>query len=89
MLTFYRPTKETMAETTWKLIEDLGALTTTPQTADTIARAAGLVSSAGRVTGTGRREVRDALRGRDGVQVTTETRRGQVTILYARTEVQP
>jgi len=77
-------TKDTITETTWRLLCETGALTEHPQTVDALALAAGLVSPAGRVTGTGRRQVRDALYRRIGVRSITETRRGQATTLYAR-----
>jgi hypothetical protein len=76
--------KDVMAETTWRLIVDTGALTDVPQTADAIARAAGLVSNTGRVTSTGRRQVAAALFRRDDVRITIEKRRGQQTRVYAR-----
>jgi hypothetical protein len=79
-------TKELMAETTWKLILETGALTDQNQSADAIAKAAGLVGKSGRPTTTGRRQVAAALFKRDGVRTTTETRRGQVTTVYARAE---
>lgn len=78
--------KEATAETTWRLISEMGALTSTPQTAATIAQASGLVATKGRVTATGRRQVHAALARRPGVRVTTETRRGQLTTLYSLQE---
>jgi AAA domain len=80
--------KASMAETTWRVLRETGAIGPTPQNVDAIARAAGLVSAAGRVTGTGRRQVRDALFQRDGVRTTIENRRGQHTTLYAFSEVE-
>jgi hypothetical protein len=77
-------TKDAAVETTWRLVTESGALTHTPQTVDVIARAAGLTSADGRVTGTGRRQVREALRNRPGVRTVTETRRGQMTTLYSQ-----
>jgi putative DNA primase/helicase len=79
-------TKDAAVETTWRLITETGALSTVPQTADAIARAAGLVNASGCSTSTGRRQVRQALSRRDGIRTTTETRRGQLTTLYARQE---
>jgi hypothetical protein len=80
-------TKTATAETTWRLIQETGALTSTPRTVDAIAKATGLVSAAGRVTGAGRRQIREALHRRDGVRATTETHRGQATTLFAAAEV--
>jgi hypothetical protein len=79
--------KDTLAETTWQLLVESGALSSAPQTVDAIAKAAGLVSAAGRVTGTHRRQIRAACRGRDGIRTTTETRRGIQTTLFAFQEV--
>jgi hypothetical protein len=75
--------KDTLVETTWRLLTDTAALSGVPQTVDALAEAAGLLSDKGRVTGTHRRQVRAALRGRDGIRTTTETRRGRLTTMYA------
>jgi hypothetical protein len=69
---------------TWRVLCDTGAVTTVPQTIDEIARAAGLVNAKKEVTGTGRRQVREALIGRPDICTTSATRRGQVATLYAR-----
>ena len=74
-------TKDATAESTWRLIRETGAIGSTPQSVDAIARAAGLAPE-GRVTSTSRRHVREALRNREGIRTTTETRRGQLTTLY-------
>jgi len=74
--------KDTMVETTWRLIVETQALTTTPQTATAIAQAAGLVTGA-KVTTSIRRRVQDALRRRPGVRTITETWRGHIRTLYA------
>jgi hypothetical protein len=79
-------TKTATIETTWKLLMETGAVTATPRDATTIARAAGLVSPAGTVTSTHRRQVHDALTARDGVRQTTERRRGQSTTVYTWTD---
>jgi hypothetical protein len=76
-------TKNAVASETWKLIVKTRALTSEPRTVDVIAKAAGLVSASGNVTGDARRKVRDALREREGVTRTEEKRRGQRTILYS------
>lgn len=78
--------KNTTIETTWRLIVETGALSTIPQSAAAIARKAGLIGKTGRVTSTGWRQVQDALRKRDGIRITRETRRGQPTTLYSRME---
>jgi AAA domain len=75
--------KEAFAETTWRLICEMGALTPTPQSVTTIAQVVGLVGANGRVTTTGRRQVQAALYRRPGVRMTTETRRGQVATMYS------
>jgi hypothetical protein len=71
------------ADTTWRLLCETGAIGPTLRTADAIARAAGLLSANGHVTGAGRQKVKDALNNRDGVRTTTEIHRGQQTKLYA------
>lgn len=74
--------KDTLTETTWRLLLETGALSRAPQSVDAIAKAAGLVSESGRVNGHQRRQVRAALRGRDGIKTTTETRRGKATTMF-------
>jgi hypothetical protein len=69
------------AEGNWDLIRQSGILHDWCS-ADAIAMAIGLVGDGGRVTSTGRRKVKDALRNRDGVDQRTEIRRGQQTTLY-------
>ncbi len=75
--------KDTLTETTWRLLVETGALSAVPQSVASIAASAGLVSAKGRVTNTHRRQVANALRGRDGVRRTTETRFGRDATLYA------
>jgi hypothetical protein len=77
-------TKTATQETTWELIRKTGALTAEPKTVDAIARAVGFTGASGKVTGSGRRKVQEALRGREGVVTTVETRNGQKTTLYYR-----
>lgn len=73
--------KAAINETIWNLIHATGALRKWAS-ADEIAIAVGLVSDSVRVTGHARRKVKDALRWRDGLDMKTETRRGQRTTLY-------
>ena len=75
--------KHAMAETTWEMICQTGALTPLPQSADAIARAAGLTSAKGSVSGARRRQVYEALHNREGVVKTTQTHKNRTTTLYA------
>lgn len=75
------------AESTWHLIQTTGILQEW-STADAIALAIGLVSPAGNVTGAGRRRVKEALRGRLGIDIKSERRRGQETTLFRLSEAQ-
>jgi hypothetical protein len=77
--------KSATADSTWRLILEAGVLRDWCS-ADAIAISLGLIGESGRVTGTGRRKVRDALKGRAGVDVKSETRRGQQTTLYRQAE---
>lgn len=72
-------TKTTTVETTWQLIVETDALTTTPQAATAIAIRAGLVPDGRRVTGAIRRQIHSALRKRPGVRIITEPR-GDTTL---------
>ena len=72
--------KAVAAETTWTLILESGVLQGWANV-DAIAMAIGKVTSAGRVSGHTRRQIREALRGR-AVDVKSERRRGQDTTLY-------
>jgi hypothetical protein len=72
-------TKDVARETTWRLIVEQGAITTTPQTAADIAYKAGLQDSTGKPTSTHRRQVQQALNKRADVGRSEELRRGQKT----------
>jgi len=74
--------KNAATETTWRLICEMGALTTEPRSAGTIAQAAGLVGPDGHTTKTQKRQVALALVNRDGVLRSEEVRRGGKTWLY-------
>jgi len=78
--------KSVLADTTFQLLVEVGALSTTPQTIDAIAKAAGLANANHRVTSTHRRQVQNALHNREGIRRTSETRRGQPINLYALVE---
>ena len=78
--------KSATAESIWLQIETTGALDATPRTATEIAERAGLASSAKQVTATHRRQVREALKNRDGVGIEVERRRGNMSSLYRRLE---
>jgi hypothetical protein len=75
--------KNVTTETTWRLLVETDAISTTPRTTAQIARAAGLTTAKGRIGTTQWRQVQEALRHRDGIRKTAETRRGQTTTLYA------
>jgi hypothetical protein len=77
-------------EGNWQRIVEAGVLHDWASV-DAIALAIGATSpESGKVTGTGRRLVLAALRGRAGVDVKTEERRGRRTTLYRQSEeVQP
>jgi hypothetical protein len=78
--------KTAVAETTWRVIYESGAISATPKSIDAIARDSGLVKPRTKVTGTHRRSVRAALERREGVRMMKEMRRGQETTLYALVE---
>lgn len=79
-------TKNVSRETTWRLIDEMGALTETPQSAYVLAKAIGLGGVTGR-SATGLRQVREALRGRPGVRTVIETSpKGRMNTLYSRTK---
>jgi hypothetical protein len=80
--------KTAMIETTWRLIVEMKALTTTPQPAAAIARTIGLLSEKGNVTGSGRRQVQDALRNRQNVRTIIERHGEQSVTLYALLEAE-
>lgn len=75
-------TKDTTAETTWRMIREMGALDTTPRSVTEIARAIGLESKKGKLSGSTRQSVAGALRNRPGVLLSEETRGGQKVTLY-------
>ena len=80
--------RSAVREGTWLRILESGELHDWASV-DAIAIAIGATSAAGRVTGTGRRLVGQALRGRARVDVKTEERRGRRTTLYRQSaEVQ-
>lgn len=74
--------KDLLAESTWQLIQEMGALTTVPRTAGDIARAAGLADPRGHVTQTHKRQVAAALARRPGVLRAEEMRHGKVATTY-------
>jgi hypothetical protein len=79
--TLIASTKQAMAETTWRLIQDLGALDRTPRSVTDIAKAVGLFTG-NRLSGTARRRVVDALSRRPGVLLSQEIRHGRTVTLY-------
>jgi hypothetical protein len=79
-------TKDATIETTWRMICETGALTAMPRTVDAIARVAGLVADGKRCNGHVRRQITQALSGRDGVDLTRKTRGDTSITLYARPE---
>ena len=79
-------TKTAMVETTWRLIVETGALTTTPQAAPSIAVRAGLAPDGRRVSGAMRRQIHSALRKRPGVRIITEPRGDTTITKYALVE---
>jgi AAA domain-containing protein len=72
--------RSAVSETTWTQIREAGVLEQWCSV-DAIARAIGVVSDSGRVTGAGRRRVREALKGKL-VDSRSQSRRGQQTTLY-------
>lgn len=78
--------KDATRATTWRLIEEVGALTATPQSATEIAQAIGLVPEGQRAGGQARQRVVEALRDRPDVGVVQEVRRGRKTTLYRHLE---
>jgi hypothetical protein len=74
-------TKQALTETTWRLIQELGALDGTPRSVSDIGKAIGLLKGT-RLSGTARGRVLDALSGRPGVLFSQETRRGKTVTLY-------
>jgi hypothetical protein len=82
--------KDAASETTWQLICEMGALTTEPRSAATIAKAIGMVATNGQPTLTHKRHIGKALAGRPEVLRSEESRRGGKTMLYRRApEVEP
>jgi AAA domain len=76
-------TKSASAETTWRVIQEAGAVTAEPRSVDVIARTAGLANLKGKIGGQARKRVRQALDGREGITRTESTVRGQKTVMYA------
>jgi hypothetical protein len=76
--------KDPAAETTWRLITELGALTTEPSSAASIALRAGLVDGSGKPTKTHKRQVVRALLKREAVLWSEEACRGGKTLLFRR-----
>jgi hypothetical protein len=79
-------TKTATVETTWRLIVETGALTTTPQTVDMIAQTAGLVPAGKRCSGHTRRLVAQALFRRDGVDRSVKMRGARTITLFSQSE---
>lgn len=69
------------SESTWEQIAQIGVLRDWCSV-DAVAMAIGLVNEKGTVTGTGRRRIKDALKGRPGIDCRSELRRGKTTALY-------
>ena len=78
--------KRGLAESTWRLITETSALSTTPKSAKEIARDAGLGD--GRVTTTHHRQIIAALKGRPQVGRSDVMRRGQKTTLFRLLEAE-
>jgi len=68
--------KDAATETTWRLVCEMGALTTTGQSAGAIAFSIGLVGADGKPTTTHKRHVAKALANREGVLRSEEAGRG-------------
>lgn len=75
-------TKEAGAETMWNLIRTVGALDGTPKSVTDIARLIGQVGPDGRLSGSSRQHISNALHKRPGVLTSQEYRRGHPTTLY-------
>jgi hypothetical protein len=74
--------KDVAAETTWRLICEVGALTTEPRSAGAIAKAIGMVGQNGEPSTTHKRQVAKALTSRPEVLKSEEARRGGKAVLY-------
>jgi AAA domain len=77
------PSKDAAKETTWRLIDEVGALKEDPQSLTDIARAIGLLADGERLGGNTRRHLSKVLAGRQEVGRTDVVRRGQKTTLYS------
>lgn len=77
-------TKQAAADTTWRVICDLGALNGTPQSVTDIARTIGVT---GKVGGQDRKRIAAALSRRPGVLFSEELRSGKTTACYRLADV--
>lgn len=75
-------TKDTGTETMWRLISEMGALTSAPKSLTTIARDIGQIGVDGRLSGGARKHIHLALHKRPGVLTSQENHRGRPTTLY-------
>jgi hypothetical protein len=80
-------TKDVIRESTWRLIDESGALDAEPRGIAEIARRMGLVTDGERITGTHRRQILTALQGRQDVGLEHRSVRGQKTAFYRRLEL--
>jgi hypothetical protein len=79
------PSGDVTAESTWRLICEMGALSTEPRSATEIGRLLG-IGTEGKLSGTERKQIANALSNRPNVGIIEETRRGQKTRCYRRLE---
>lgn len=78
-------TSDVQVDTTWRLIEEMGALDATPRSVAEIARACGMpLGKDGKLGGQVRKQLNNALKGRPDVLRSEQIRRGQKTALFSR-----
>jgi hypothetical protein len=77
--------KDAGRETTWRQIEETGAVVAEPRSAVTIARAAGLVGPGDKVGGQALKRIHTALHDREGVTRTEGTYHGKKRTVYSLT----
>ena len=77
------PSGDATAESTWRLICEMGALSTEPRSVTEIGRKLGIEKN-GKLSGTQRKQIANALRDRPDVGVIEDIVRGQKTRLYRR-----
>ena len=80
-------TKDAAKDTTWRVIQEMGAVDQTPRSLTDIARRSGLVEPDERLGGNHRKHIATVLASRPEVGKVEENRRGQKTTLYRLLDV--